>query len=204
MRSQSWSVAREWWKHQRTMEHIEDRVLLAVPITRRPPLTGGLLCIPEQRCLLISPDPGTPPTRVGGVFLVLIARAGVAASSEATISPANIARRERVAVTETVVSATMVSTVIPHRFGALDVGVLRSEWGGQRARSHRRCTKGHGARGGAQQGHCLGHVRFRISIKKSPITHRRIGIGVTVPAACRSGSLLTMMCACRARAKGSK
>ena len=93
---------------------------------------SGLWRRSVRRCLLIIPDSGTPPARVGGV-LGLFARAGVATAAEAAITPADIARREcEAVVTGTIVSAlpapsVVVSPVITHGFGALGFGALKSE-----------------------------------------------------------------------------
>src|SRR6266436_8511128 len=91
---------------------------------KRPPC--GRSCLRRRlarRCSLISPDPGTPPARVGGVPGVT-ARAGMATSWEATITPADIARCERVAVAEAIVSAAMMSAVVAHSFDALGINAL--------------------------------------------------------------------------------
>src|SRR5262245_16903738 len=96
-------------------------------------------CNSLRHRLLISPDPGTPPAWVGAVAR-LFARAAMGAASEATITPSAVTRRVRVAVVaEAIVGAwraapaAVVSTVIPHGFGALGIGALegqrRGQWG---------------------------------------------------------------------------
>lgn len=74
----------------------------------------------------------------------------MAASWEATITPAGIARRERVAVAEAIVSAAMMSAVVAHSFDALGINARDGERRGQRGRARWCCIKNQGARSGAQ------------------------------------------------------